>query len=234
MTDEAGRKRGDQAKGIADILRTEIVTGALAPGVRLGQDALAERFGLSRMPVREALLLLEAEGLVELPPNRSAIVASLGAADMLDIFDMRIALETLALRLAIPLLGNAAIAEAQTIQDRLERADPRDFGSLNAQFHTALYTACGRPRLLSQIHQLSGLADRYLRLAITSSPQRALSDAEHRALIAFCFDRDADRAAAVLEKHIATARNGLLRLLESQRTSDSGRVRSATASRLSR
>ncbi len=214
MTDEAGRRRGDQVKWLADVLRDEIVSGAIAPGARLGQDALAERFALSRMPVRAALLVLEAEGLVDLPPNRSAIVASLDVADMVDIFDMRIALETLAIRLAIPFLSNSAIANAAAIQDRIDAAEAREFGALNGQFHAALYSACGRPRLLSQIQHLAGLADRYLRLAITSKAQRVASDSEHRALIAQCLDRNAERAAIIVETHIGTARDGLKRVLE--------------------
>lgn len=213
MAEDAALKRGDQAKGVADVLRAEIVAGTIPPGARLGQDALARRFGLSRMPVREALLVLEAEGLVDLPPNRSAIVAALDVADMLDIFDMRIALETLAVRLAVPLLSNAAIDEARAVHDRLERADMRDYGHLNGAFHTALYAACGRARLMAQIRHLSGLADRYLRLALTAPDQRTTSDAEHRALLRCCLERDADAAAAIVERHVATARDGLRRAL---------------------
>lgn len=205
--------RGDQARHVAETLRAEIVEGRVAPGARLGQDDLARRFGVSRMPVREALRILQAEGLVEAPPNRSAIVSSIDAADMTDIFDMRVALESLAIRLAIPNLSNAQIDAAAELQMVVETAAQRDYGALNAQFHRALYDPCARPRLLGEIERLAGHADRYLRLALNAPLQRADSDAEHRAILAACYARDAAGAAEILERHIAQARDNLRSLM---------------------
>lgn len=218
----AGRRpRGAQAAEIASVLRGEIVSGALAPGTPLRQDAMARRFGVSRMPVREALHLLETQGLVDFPPNRSAVVAALSVADLADIFDMRAAAETLALRLALPHLTNARIDAAAAIQDRIETAPVGDFGRLNTAFHTTLYAPAGRPRLLAHISGLGDLADRYLRLAIDAMGHKAASDAEHRALLDACRARDAAAAGALLERHILRARDALAGYLAGDGPGDS-------------
>lgn len=205
--------RGLRAMEIAAALRDEIVSGRLPPGTRLGQDDLATRFDVSRIPVREALKLLEADGLVDTSPNRTAIVAAVDMADMIDIFDMRGALECLALALAIPHLSDAQIRSAEQIQAEMKTAPQRDFGALNARFHMTLYTPCGRPRLLAEIRNLSDLADRYLRLALTAESQRYESDAEHDLLLKACYRRDSDEARQVLAAHIQKARDGLKGIL---------------------
>lgn len=208
--------RGDQAKMVAVTLRDEIISGQLAPGSSLGQDQLAERFGLSRMPIREALRLLEADGLVDLSPNRTAKVSALDVADMIDIFEMRVSLESLAIRHAVPLLTDMAIKAASDLQEKVAKAPQREFGDLNAQFHMSLYAPCGRRRLLASIQQLAGHSDRYLRLALTSPAQRRESDQEHEALIEACFQRDAEQAAQIVEMHIEKARSVLEVILKDE------------------
>ncbi len=217
-----GQQRGAQAGEIAARLRDEIVSGAIEGGARLGQDALAERFGVSRMPVREALRLLEAQGLVDAPPNRSAIVARLSRDDLLDIFDMRASAEPLALGLALPHLTNAQIDRAAGIQRDIEAAPLDRFGDLNAEFHRTLHAPCGRPRLLAHIDSLNALADRYLRLAIGTMDHQGPSDAEHRELLDACRARDEASARAVLMAHIVRARDTLAAAFEN-RTPQSGK-----------
>ncbi|QBK30160.1 GntR family transcriptional regulator [Roseitalea porphyridii] len=203
------RQRGAQAGEIAARLRDEIVSGAIEGGARLGQDALAARFSVSRMPVREALRLLEAQGLVDVPPNRSAIVARLSRDDLVDIFDMRACAEPLALGLALPHLTNAQIDRAAEIQREIENAPLDRFGDLNAEFHRTLHAPCGRPRLLAHIESLNALADRYLRLAIGTMDHQGPSDDEHHALLEACRARDEASARAVLTAHIMRARDAL-------------------------
>ncbi|MEM8812199.1 MAG: GntR family transcriptional regulator [Pseudomonadota bacterium] len=215
MQDASVASRGEQAQTVARTLRTEIVNGSIAPGIRLGQDDLARRFGISRMPVREALRLLQSEGLVELPPNRSAIVAEIDVDDMVDIFDMRVALETLAIRLAIPHLTNAQIDAASVVQREMETAEQGDYGRLNAELHRLLYAPCRRQRLLTEIQRLAGHADRYLRLALNAPQQRQDSDAEHRVLVDACYARQAEVAVEIMEKHIGQARDRLRDLMVS-------------------
>lgn len=200
-------KRGAQPGDIAATLQSEIISGDLAAGQALQQDHLAARFGVSRMPIREALSLLSARGLVDLTANRSAKVAALSRHDLIDIFDMRIAAETLAIRLALPHITNAQIGQAADIQQQIETSDVARFGILNTRFHDALYAPCARPRLLAHITQLGLASDRYLRTAHSVLDHAAKSNREHHTLLAACLARDEATAVACLHAHIADARD---------------------------
>lgn len=207
MTTSLPSKRGAQPADIAQALQSQIINGALPAGQSLQQDQLATRFGVSRMPIREALSLLAARGLVELVANRSARVAPLGRDDLLDIFDMRIAAETLAIRLALPQITNAQIDRAAALQRQIETSDVAQFGALNTQFHATLYDPCGRPRLLDHIAHLSLAADRYLRAIHAVFDYNAKSNAEHHTLLDACYARDETTAVTCLTQHIAAARD---------------------------
>ncbi|MFY0632600.1 MAG: GntR family transcriptional regulator [Vannielia sp.] len=189
--------------GVVSTLRDEIVRGQIAPGAALGQEALAARFGISRMPVREAIRALEAMGFVTIEANKRARVAGISLADLTDIYEMRVALEGLAIRAAIPHLTEAMIDAAEAIQDRIEGVDAVNFGQLNQAFHMGLYRASGRERLLAQVDLLFNAADRYLCMVTAPEGLRERSDREHRALLAACRARDAGAAEAVLSGHIA-------------------------------
>lgn len=206
-------RRGDQALEIVQALRNDIISGALPASSVLRQQPLAKRFGVSRMPVREALHHLEAEGLISFTPNKGAVVTSLSVRDLQEIYEMRIAAETLALRLALPELSNAQIDRAADIQDRMEDAPLADFGRLNAAFHRTLYLPCSRPRLLSHIEVLSNAADRYLRITIGNLDYAAKSHSEHRALLQACRQRNEAAAVACLTAHIEDAGKALAALL---------------------
>lgn len=207
-------RRGDQAGDIAEALRAEIVSGALPAGSDLRQEHLAERFGVSRMPVRDALRRLADEGFASLQPNKGAVVAPLGPDDLREITEMRVAAETLALRLALPELSNAQIDRAAEIHARLEVAPVAEFGALNNEFHRLLYAPCARPRLLSHIEVLGHAADRYLRITVSSLDYAGKSHREHRALLQACRRRDEAKAIACLTKHIEEAGDALARLME--------------------
>lgn len=209
-------KRGAQPGDIAATLQSEIVSGALPAGQALQQDHLAARFGTSRMPVREALSLLAARGLVDLIANRSARVAALSRDDLLDIFDMRLAAETLAIRLALPQITNAQIDRAAAIQSQIEVSDVARFGALNSQFHHILYAPCARPRLMAHIAQLALAADRYLRTIHAVFDYAATSHREHHTLLAACHARDEPAAVACLGRHIASARDILAAQMPAQ------------------
>lgn len=205
----APARPGDQARVIADALREEIVAHRAEAGAVLRQERLAERFGTSRMPVREALRMLEAEGLVVFVPNRGAAVAPLDAAEWEEVCEMRAALEPLALARALPHLTDARIAEVEAVQGELEGAALAAFGALDTRFHLTLYAPCARPRLLRQIAVLGAAADRYLRLAAGPIEHAARSHAEHRALLDACRARDEGRAVALLTAHIEAAGRAL-------------------------
>lgn len=202
--------RGDQAREIAETLRSDIISGRLAAGTPLRQEQLASRFAVSRIPVRDALKRLAAEGLVQLKPNRGAAVAPLSVDDLTEVYEMRIAAETLALRTAIPQLTNAQLEIASGLQDDLEKAPISQFGTLNTEFHMALYRPCARPRLLSHITTLGHAADRYLRIGAGSLGHAAQSHREHRELLAACAKRDEGAALTCLHGHIKRAADMLI------------------------
>ena len=133
------------ADAVTTALRNLILEGTLGIGSQLRQEDLARRFGVSRIPVREALGRLQAEGLVEHFTNRGSVVAGRSVEDLLETLDIRIALETRAIRLAMLNLGPADFKAAREIMRRYdESASPRQWTELNLEFHLALYRPCGQ------------------------------------------------------------------------------------------
>lgn len=191
---------------VAETLREAILSGLYSAGQPLRQDSIAAALGLSKIPVREALRRLEAEGLVLLHPNRGAVVAPLPPEEANEIAEIRIALETLALRLALPNLTPRDLRLAAGILDDLDvKTDITRWGTLNRDFHQALYAPARRPQLLTLIATQHRRFDRFMRIVLASMRHQAASQAEHRALLAACIQRDQATAVALLEQHIATA-----------------------------
>ena len=170
---------------IRDGVRRAILDGVYASGVQLRQDELAERFGTSRIPVREALRQLEAEGLVTIEANKGATVTVLSLPEVLELFEIRAALECRALRLAIPNMidGDFEAAEA-ILQDYGALEDPGAWGDINWRFHSLLYAPCALPKLLGMIEANYGsrrplhAAPRVAGRRQGSSAARALGDAQ--------------------------------------------------------
>ena len=208
------KRTGALAAQIAGALRQKIVSGTLPAGTPLRQDRLAGEFGTSRMPVREALHSLQQEGLVHLEPNRGAVVAALDPAEVREIYEMRAAAETLALKTAIPELTDRHLDHVGGIVEEGAGGRIGDFGQANRTFHLTLYAPCGRPRLLAHIAGLTDLADRYLRITVRTLDYAARSDAEHRGIVDACRRRDADLACDRLRHHIEAAGAALTDLLE--------------------
>lgn len=191
------------AAQVADTLREAIARGTLAAGTALRQDNLAARFGFSRMPIRDALRQLEAEGLVTIHPTRGASVARMDSIEIAEIYAVRDLLEAEALRLSCPRLGDAGLDEAAGVLDQID-GEPNvgRWGLLNRQFHLLLYGGCGNARLLALIDAQHNAADRYVRILLSSLDYRLTSQAEHRAILAACRQRDCERAVALLSSHL--------------------------------
>lgn len=164
---------GDQ---ITASIRSAIIDGTLPPGEVLRQDELAARFGFSRMPIRDALRQLEAEGLVSIHPTKGAQVARLDAAELREIFGMRVILETGALRLSCANLDAPRLEEAARLLDRMsDETEATSLSDLNRAFHATLYEPCGNARLLLHIDLHLKEADRYVRILLSVmdyQPQR--------------------------------------------------------------
>lgn len=211
---------GKQALSLLDKMREEIISGIYQPGDSLRQDLIAEKHCVSRMPVREALRILEAEGLVRTVPNKGARVAPIDLDDLQDIYEMRVSAETQALRLALPEISNNQIARAKEIQFEMEKAELVDIGRLNKEFHMALYEACGRKRLLAHVSTLADASDRYLRLTMQVLNYFDQSHGDHHELLKACMMRDEMQAVKILTDHITMAGEGLLAFLRNEITGE--------------
>jgi DNA-binding GntR family transcriptional regulator len=199
---------------IVDQLRQAILEGAHPSGFQLRQDQLAETFGVSRIPVREALFQLEAEGLVEMIPHKGAVVTGLSAEEINDVFDLRLLLEPRLLRQSLSRLTEADYDSLDAIEGAfraaIEARDAGRWGALNARFHLALYARAPLPRTLSTVMGLLQTSDRYtrLQLSVPGAMERALD--EHRELLVLCRRGDIALACALLEQHIESVRADLL------------------------
>src|SRR5690606_36634903 len=146
---------------IRDRLRMEILSGRLAAGTRLTTASLVERFGVSQMPVREALQALEGEGLITIAPHRGAAVLPLDQVRVRDIYDLRGALEVVLIRSALPNLSNRAMGEIAAAQARMREQvdsnDPSQLFVLNHQFHDLIYRHADNPEAYSMYNRYASL-----------------------------------------------------------------------------
>ncbi len=191
---------------IASSLRSEIWQGKLKSGQPLRQDDLAARFGVSKIPVREALFQLKAEGLVTFFPNRGAVVSDLSPAEVDEYYTMRIALETAVLQRAIPRLTISDLAHAEEILADLDHEqNVARWSELNWAFHETLYHPADMPRLMESIKTLHFNVSRYLILYLAALDFQTQSQAEHRAILAACRQGDIPAAVERLQQHLQAA-----------------------------
>jgi len=188
---------------IAAAIRERILGGQLPGGLPLRQARLAAEFGVSRIPVREALSRLEAEGLVRREHHRGCVVASLSIDELRESLEIRKILESAALRMATPRMTTADCDQAAAVLDRYATSTSADrWSELNLEFHLALYRPARMPRLLRMIEELVRGTDRYLRVSVSALLGRDRPLREHRDIL------DAARAGNVrqsvrrLEAHI--------------------------------
>lgn len=215
---------------VAEVVREAILRGLLKGGDQLRQDEVAAQLGVSRIPVREGLRQLEAEGLVKFLPRRGVLVSSLSADEVQEIYEMRIPLECTALRLALRHVTDADVRRAEEILDAIDReTDIGRWGRLNDEFHAGLYVLANRPRLLALIKNLRANVGRYLRIYISLLHHKPRSQEEHRLILDAVRRHDASAALAALERHLDVACRGLVTYLSQERdarTERSGLARS--------
>ena len=185
-------------------LRERILRGRLPGGTRIRIGAVAEEFGVSIIPVREALRMLAADHLIDILPRRSPVVSGVSAHEVLEIGAIRLALEPLALAGAIPNLDGGTLRRSRRILEDYERcSDPWDQVELNRRFHLTLYTPCGKKRLMKIISdQYDGMTRCAQVLVIRSSKAVDKSVMEHEAILRACEAGDVERATAVLHSHL--------------------------------
>ena len=189
---------------VAEGLREAILRGVVAGGEPIRQEDVAEQFGVSRGPVREALRQLQGEGLVELRDHRGAVVSELSAEEVTELSDIRIALETLAIRLAVPLMTEEDLRRAEEILDRADDApDLADrWGEFNWEFHSALYAPARRPRQMDMMEAIHSNFERYLRVYVLALDYEERGQREHWQILRLCRQGDAEGAAELLGSHV--------------------------------
>jgi DNA-binding GntR family transcriptional regulator len=208
-------------------LRRAILTGELAPGSRVDQNAEASRLGASRMPIREALRRLESEGLVEIMRHRGAIVRPLTFADLEDLYVLRIALEGTAGRLGAARLDEAALARMRGLLPEMAaivaRHDPAAWIEVDWPFHAALYQAAGHPRLLATIRTLREEVGRYRLLGLAQPRELESSLAGHEAILTAGARRDGAEVERIIRTSLEHTRDCLRDLL-AQHADEVGRL----------
>ncbi|MCZ0978505.1 GntR family transcriptional regulator [Streptomyces diastatochromogenes] len=206
---------------VLEELRRAITSGELRPGGPIRQEALAARFEVSRVPLREALKSLEAEGLVVHHVHRGYFVAELSLNDLEEIYRIRELLETEAVRIAVRRLPDGTIATLERIQREVERAadegDVAAMAAANRLFHFTLIEASGMPRLVRLVTTLWDSTDAYRSLYYTESPHRKQAVREHRAVLSALRHGDEDAAVRRLDEHRAHAVAALREVLDLER-----------------
>jgi DNA-binding GntR family transcriptional regulator len=190
---------------VVQALREKIISGALPAGSRIDQNAVAEELGVSRMPVREALRQLDAEGFVELISHRGALVAKLSEDEIIEIYEMRSVLAGLASRLAVPEFTDETIEELERLASAMETADPDQWIELNDTFHMKIEEPCGAKRLLALIERLTQQCRPYLRISVHMVHTQQSAKAEHERILDACRKRQPIELEAAVRDHLASA-----------------------------
>ena len=195
-----------RADALRDRLEQDIVTGALRPGERLDEQSLADRFGVSRTPIREALMQLASAGLVELQARRGAFVASLSLREVIERFEVMAALEG-----ACGALAARRITEAERLElleahkactQQAPGGDADSYYYLNERFHHVIYEACHNTYLAEQARQLHDRLKPFRRLQLRARSRVATSLTEHQAIVDAILAGDSGRAEQLLRDHI--------------------------------
>lgn len=201
---------GSEASRVADALRRRLLTGDLSPGTRLSQSKLAAEYGVSRIPVRDALQLLAAEGFLEIGPS-AAMVRELSIAELQELYDLRLAVEPMLTRIAVPNVGLAEVTRMEALAVEMEAGvEPRRWLAANADFHALVYTRGNRPRMIELTTQLRRLIDRYLHLHVGMFGDMAPLHAEHRAILDAVRAGSAELAAELTREHLANSHRLIL------------------------
>jgi len=198
---------------VVETLRERILSGELKAGESLRQAALATELNVSRIPVREALLQLEGEGLVVFEPHKGATVTELNAKHVVELFELRAMLE------GHLLAASYKLAEASEILGQLDKALGKEnaantWSELNSRYHNCLYSAANRPQTQDLVNTLNKNADRYIRMHLLWAGGISKAGPEHNQLLAFCKTGDVDEAVAVLRHHILSSRDEIKAFLE--------------------
>lgn len=205
------------ADSLAETLQDIIVRGALAPGAKLNELALAQKLEVSRGALREAVRMLERSGMVVIVPNRGVFVRELSVKDALDLFDVRHGIAAVAGRLGAVRASDAQIDELVQLHEAMlaacEERDLPGYFDLNNRFHNLIFAAANNNRLADLDHQLSMELHLFRRRNLGNAVMLRASLKEHEAIVDAFRDRDPVTAAEAFQRHIQSGRERMLEQL---------------------
>lgn len=207
------RDRRITADYVADALRTAIQQGSLADGAVLNQAALAAHFGVSRVPVREAMRQLQAEGLIETRAHRLAVVRGLDLERLIEVYDLRALIEGYLVEKAVPHIASSTLTELRALDKEMRGEDDHSrWLALNARFHDLLYQPAGDETALELVEQLRSRAERYVRLWSRGPGIHRPKEAgrEHAAIIKLAAAGDGPGARRAIEAHVHGTRDRVI------------------------
>lgn len=208
------RQAGNTSEFIADSLREAIFQGEYKVNQPLRQDQIAKKLKVSKIPLREALVQLKSEGLVQFMPNRGAVVSSLSPAEIKEIFLMRIELEKLAIAHAIPLIPVRDLIRAQSVLEIIDNEnDKNQWSDLNWEFHKTLYQSAQMPLVVNTVHTLHNNVSRFLLIYYDTLDGSDVSQRDHWDLLAAFKEKDINNAQEILKRHLSTAERKLQNFL---------------------
>lgn len=209
---------------IANDIRERILNGDLPEGFTIRQEALAKEYDVSRMPVREALKRLDAEGLVQLTNNQGAMVTKHSLDEIGEIFDLRILIEVDLFRRAIHAMTADQIERCEEVLEAMEASydadDVSKWGAMNFKYHAALYAPAGRGLTNDVLQRINLQSDRYVRMHLSVMKQLGPAREEHRELLALARAGKVDEACALLTRHISDTKDNLLKLMTTKRADE--------------
>jgi len=200
----------------AEAIRRKIFEGQLKDGEPLRQDLLAAEFGISRTPVREALVQLEAEGLVKIEPHKGAVVAGASLAGIQETFELRELLEPILLERSAPRLTDEEFRAIDGVLNEysaeLRNQNVKRWGELNTRLHAMLYARAERPQTQAIVDKLLIASDRFTRLQLLLTDGLERAEREHAEIVTLCRRGDYRAAATALAQHIRAVKDALIRL----------------------
>lgn len=210
---------------VVETLRKKILTGEIKSGEPLRQAALAQEFNVSRIPIREALLHLEGEGLVSFKPHKGAIASELSVEKVEELFELRALLECNILAESLKHITDEQLNKASDILSQLEDAlseedSSNTWSELNSEFHKCLYSAANRPQTQDIINTLNKNADRYVRMHLLWLGKIDKAEEQHRDILQSCMQRDEKTAIKLLKTHILESGQEVKEFLLQRETSN--------------
>jgi len=202
-----------------DYLKRLILSGELPAKSSISPESIGQSLGISRMPVREALVQLQAEGLVTIGENRRPYVTTRTQEEIVELFEIRVALECLAVERAAPRMTEDRLSQLKRQLERMEKAgnDPKRWLARHDEFHDIIYAAAEMPRLLDDIRRTRQSIQPYIFMYINAYTIPEMPGAEHATIIDVLSKKDAKLAHTAMAKHIRESASGVLYFLMSGR-----------------